>query len=167
MLEESLGRHGRSAGDIQHRSGRDQFTASDAFTGLLKANGIQISMDGKGSWKDNVFVERLWTERQVPHRDLNGLGRRWEATLAALDAGMDARDADDTVVDNGAVRVRKGPCYVTQKAHSTSDGEVERRSEGQAKGTVDSRGRPGTAYTSCHCQEVHRSRESAHKALRG
>ena len=36
-----------------------QFT-SDAFTGLLKANGIQISMDGKGSWRDNVFVERLW-----------------------------------------------------------------------------------------------------------
>ena len=33
---------------------------ADAFTGLLKANGIQISMDGKGSWKDNVFVERLW-----------------------------------------------------------------------------------------------------------
>ena len=36
-----------------------QFT-SDAFTGLLKASEIQISMDGKGSWKDNVFVERLW-----------------------------------------------------------------------------------------------------------
>ena len=33
---------------------------SDAFTGLLKASEIQISMDGKGSWKDNVFVERLW-----------------------------------------------------------------------------------------------------------
>ena len=37
-----------------------QLPLSDAFTGLLKANGIQISMDGKGSWKDNVFVERLW-----------------------------------------------------------------------------------------------------------
>lgn len=30
------------------------------FTGLLAANGIQISMAGKGSWRDNVFVERLW-----------------------------------------------------------------------------------------------------------
>ena len=30
------------------------------FTGLLKENGIQISMDGKGCWRDNVFVERLW-----------------------------------------------------------------------------------------------------------
>jgi putative transposase len=36
-----------------------QFT-SDAFTGLLTAHGIQISMDGKGCWRDNVFVERLW-----------------------------------------------------------------------------------------------------------
>ena len=30
------------------------------FTGLLKDQGIQISMDGKGCWRDNVFVERLW-----------------------------------------------------------------------------------------------------------
>ena len=36
-----------------------QFT-SFAFTDLLKQNGIRISMDGKGCWRDNVFVERLW-----------------------------------------------------------------------------------------------------------
>ena len=36
-----------------------QFTA-EAFTGLLKQHGIAISMDGKGAWRDNVFVERLW-----------------------------------------------------------------------------------------------------------
>jgi putative transposase len=36
-----------------------QFT-SLAFTGILKAHGIQISMDGTGCWRDNVFVERLW-----------------------------------------------------------------------------------------------------------
>ncbi len=36
-----------------------QFTSQE-FTGLLKDHGIQISMDGKGSWHDNVFVERLW-----------------------------------------------------------------------------------------------------------
>lgn len=36
-----------------------QFT-SLAFTDLLKANDIRISMDGKGCWRDNVFVERLW-----------------------------------------------------------------------------------------------------------
>ena len=57
-LEESLGRHGAPEIFVNTDQG-SQFT-SDAFTGLLKANGIQISMDGKGSWKDNVFVERLW-----------------------------------------------------------------------------------------------------------
>ena len=36
-----------------------QFTSQE-FTGLLKDEGIQISMDGKGCWRDNVFVERLW-----------------------------------------------------------------------------------------------------------
>lgn len=36
-----------------------QFT-SMAFTGLLINNGIRISMDGKGAWRDNVFVERVW-----------------------------------------------------------------------------------------------------------
>ncbi len=30
------------------------------FTGLLQTHGIQISMDGAGRWRDNVFVERLW-----------------------------------------------------------------------------------------------------------
>ena len=36
-----------------------QFTGA-AFTGLLASNGSAISMDGKGAWRDNVFVERLW-----------------------------------------------------------------------------------------------------------
>ena len=36
-----------------------QFTSHE-FTGLLTHHGIQISMDGKGCWRDNVFVERLW-----------------------------------------------------------------------------------------------------------
>ena len=36
-----------------------QFT-SEAFTGVLKEHGVTISMDGKGRWLDNVFVERLW-----------------------------------------------------------------------------------------------------------
>lgn len=31
-----------------------------AFTGLLREDGIAISMDGRGAWRDNVFVERLW-----------------------------------------------------------------------------------------------------------
>jgi putative transposase len=44
-----------------------QFTA-DAFTGVLKAHGICISMDGRGRALDNVFVERLW--RDVKHEDI-------------------------------------------------------------------------------------------------
>jgi putative transposase len=36
-----------------------QFTSPE-FTQLLKENGIAISMDGRGCWRDNVFVERLW-----------------------------------------------------------------------------------------------------------
>ena len=36
-----------------------QFTSAE-FTGVLKEKGIQISMDGKGCWRDNVFVQRLW-----------------------------------------------------------------------------------------------------------
>ena len=48
----------RQAGNLQHGSGR-QFTGT-AFTGVLIKNGIAISMDGKGAWRDNVFVERLW-----------------------------------------------------------------------------------------------------------
>ena len=41
------------------RAQGSQFT-SDAFTGVLKAHGIKISMDGKGRCLDNIFVERLW-----------------------------------------------------------------------------------------------------------
>ena len=44
-----------------------QFT-SEAFTGVLKDQGINISMDGKGRWVDNVFVERLW--RSVKYEDV-------------------------------------------------------------------------------------------------
>jgi putative transposase len=44
-----------------------QFT-SQAFTSLLKEHDIKISMDGKGSWRDNVFIERLW--RSVKYEDI-------------------------------------------------------------------------------------------------
>jgi putative transposase len=38
------------------------------FTGLLASHGIAISMDGKGAWRDNVFVERLW--RSVKYEEV-------------------------------------------------------------------------------------------------
>jgi putative transposase len=36
-----------------------QFTGT-AFVGLVQAHGLQLSIDGKGSWRDNLFIERLW-----------------------------------------------------------------------------------------------------------
>ena len=56
-LEEALGRHGKP--EIFNTDQGSQFT-SEAFTGRLREEGIQTSMDGKGRWADNVFVERLW-----------------------------------------------------------------------------------------------------------
>jgi putative transposase len=53
----ALVRHGTP--NIFNTDQGSQFT-SLAFIGLLTANGIAISMDGKGAWRDNVFVERLW-----------------------------------------------------------------------------------------------------------
>ena len=44
-----------------------QFTSA-AFTGLLLENKIAISMDGRGAWRDNVFVERLW--RSVKYEEV-------------------------------------------------------------------------------------------------
>ena len=56
-LEEALTLCGRP--EIFNTDQGSQFTSFD-FTSVLKENGIKISMDGKGRWMDNVFVERLW-----------------------------------------------------------------------------------------------------------
>ena len=56
-VREAITRYGTP--DIFNTDQGSQFTSSE-FTGLLKEHGIQISMDGKGRWRDNVFVERLW-----------------------------------------------------------------------------------------------------------
>lgn len=56
-LNDALSRHGKP--EIFNTDQGSQFT-SEEFTGVLKNNGIAISMDGKGRWVDNVFVERLW-----------------------------------------------------------------------------------------------------------
>jgi len=55
-----------------------QFTSAE-FTGFLQANGIQISMDGKGCWRDNVFVERLWRTIKYEHVYLYAYGSMNEA----------------------------------------------------------------------------------------
>ncbi len=64
-LEEALQRFG--APEIFNTDQGSQFT-SEAFTGVLKDHGIDISMDGKGRWVDNVLVERLW--RSVKYEDV-------------------------------------------------------------------------------------------------
>jgi putative transposase len=56
-VEEALAKHGRP--EIFNTDQGSQFTSAE-FIDLLKDNGIAISMDGKGCWRDNVFVERLW-----------------------------------------------------------------------------------------------------------
>jgi putative transposase len=64
-LEDALARYGKP--DIFNTDQGSQFTGT-AFTGVLANNGIAISMDGKGAWRDNVFVERLW--RSVKYEEV-------------------------------------------------------------------------------------------------
>src|SRR5271169_5623183 len=64
-VEEALARHGRP--EIFNTDQGSQFTSA-AFTGRLLDNSIAISMDGKRSWRDNVFVERLW--RSVKYEEV-------------------------------------------------------------------------------------------------
>ena len=56
-LDEAFSKYGKP--EIFNTDQGSQFT-SEAFTEALKARGVAISMDGKGAWRDNIFVERLW-----------------------------------------------------------------------------------------------------------
>ena len=76
-VNEALVGHGKPA--IFNTDQGSQFT-SVAFTGLLQEKHIAISMDGRGAWRDNVFVERLW--RTVKYE---------EVYLRAYDSVSDAR----------------------------------------------------------------------------
>jgi putative transposase len=76
-LEDALAHHGKP--NIFNTDQGSQFTGA-AFTGVLIDNGIAISIDGKGAWRDNVFVERLW--RSVKYE---------EVYLRAYDTASEAR----------------------------------------------------------------------------
>jgi putative transposase len=76
-LEDALARHPKP--EIFDTDQGSQSTGA-AFTGALVGNGIAISMDGKGAWRDNVFIERSW--RSVKYE---------EAYLRACDSVSDAR----------------------------------------------------------------------------
>ncbi len=75
-LEEALT---KGKPDIFNTDQGAQFT-SEAFTGLLQQHGVRISMDGKGSYNDNLFIERLW--RSVKYE---------EVYLKAYQDGREAR----------------------------------------------------------------------------
>jgi putative transposase len=75
-LQEALDRWGTP--DIFNTDQGAQFT-SEAFTGVLRARGIRISMDGKGRCIDNVFVERLWRSLKYENVYLMAYAGPWEA----------------------------------------------------------------------------------------
>jgi len=76
-VEEALAKHGKP--EIFNTDQGSQFTSFD-FTDVLIRNTIAISMDGKGAWRDNVFVERIW--RSVKYE---------EVYLRAYDSVSEAR----------------------------------------------------------------------------
>jgi putative transposase len=97
-LEDALAHHGKP--DIFNTDQGSQFTGS-AFTGILANNGIAISMDGKGAWRDNVFVERLW--RSVKYE---------EVYLRAYESVSEARTSISRYLD----------FYNRRRPHSSLDG---------------------------------------------
>ena len=97
-LEDALARHGKP--NIFNTDQGSQFTGA-TFTGVLLKNGIAISMDGKGAWRDNVFVERLW--RSVKYE---------EVYLKAYDTASEARASIGRYLD----------FYNRRRPHSSLDG---------------------------------------------
>ena len=89
-LEEALARFGKP--DIFNTDQGSQFTSA-AFTGVLAASGIRISMDGRGRWMDNVFIERLWRSLKYEDIYLKGYadGREAKAGIGAWFAFYNAR----------------------------------------------------------------------------
>jgi putative transposase len=78
-VEDALGRHGKP--DIFNTDQGSQFTSAD-FTSLLLENAVAISMDGRGAWRDNVFVERLWRSvKYVLHPAVWTRGKGYAASL--------------------------------------------------------------------------------------
>jgi putative transposase len=106
--EEALARHGRPEvfNSPCDGGGQGAQLASAAFTGRLPENAIAISMDGRGGWRDNGFVERLW--RSVKYE---------EVYLRAYDSAGDAR----------ASLARYFAFYNTKRPHSSLDARTPER----------------------------------------
>jgi putative transposase len=78
-LEEALAKHGRP--EIFNTDQGSQFSSAD-FTGVLLKASIAISMDGKGAWRDNVFVERIWKSLKYEEVYLRAYGSVSEARVS-------------------------------------------------------------------------------------
>ena len=99
-LEEAILKYGPP--EIMNTDQGSQFTSS-AFISVLEQNKIQISMDGKGCWRDNVFVERLW--KSVKHEEIY---------LHSYDSVYIAKQALNRYFD----------FYNRRRPHSTLDGKT-------------------------------------------
>jgi putative transposase len=77
-LKEAISLYGTP--DIFNTDQGSQYT-SLAFTNVLKDHGIKISMDGKGRWMDNVFIERLWRSLKYECVYLNNFENGWQAKV--------------------------------------------------------------------------------------
>jgi putative transposase len=99
-VEAALAKHGRP--EIFNTDQGSQFTSA-AFTGLLLKNDVAISMDGRGAWRDNVFVERIW--RSVKYE---------EVYLRAYDTVGEARDLLGRYLD----------FYNSKRPHSSLDAKT-------------------------------------------
>jgi len=97
-LEEALALYGKP--EIFNTDQGSQFTSLD-FTEVLKEAGVRISMDGKGRWMDNVFIERLWRSLKYECVYLN-----------AFETGSETRAGIDWWIEY----------YNTRRPHSTFDG---------------------------------------------
>src|SRR5436190_160525 len=97
-LQQALAKHGKP--ETFNTDQGSQFTGA-AFTGVLIKNGIAISMDGRGAWRDNVFVERLW--RSVKYE---------EVYLKAYDSVSEARASIGRYLD----------FYNAKRPHQSLDG---------------------------------------------
>jgi transposase InsO family protein len=82
VLEDALAKHGKP--EIFNTDQGSQFTGA-AFTGVLAKNDIAISMDGKGAWRDNVFVERLWRSVKYEEVYLSPITLMDGAVIRAID----------------------------------------------------------------------------------
>jgi putative transposase len=102
-VEEAVAKHGRP--EIFNTDQGSQFTSVD-FTSLLLDNAIAISMDGRGAWRDNVFVERLW--RSVKYE---------EVYLRAYDSVGEARTSIGRYLD----------FYNRKRPHSSLDARTPDR----------------------------------------